>query len=93
LLAINERRKERSKGACLAIQEIETAGGLKIDWRWEMLVCCDTCRDTLDVAVYEAAAPCRGWAKKKPLFAPGLDAWRCPACQEWMDKRAKLSAR
>ena len=58
---------ERSKG--------ESGGGT-------VLVCCDTCRETLDVAAYEDDPPQSGWTRQKPKLAPGLHAWRCPLCQK-----------
>ena len=38
-----------------------------------LLVCCDNCRETLDVVAYEAEAPCHGWARRNPSSPRG---WR-----------------
>jgi len=57
-----------------------------------VFICCDTCRDTLDVVFYDRDPPLHGWTKQKPRFAPGLNEWRCPECLESVEKRKALAA-
>jgi hypothetical protein len=57
-----------------------------------MLVCCDTCGDTLDVSAYDDDPPRSGWARHKPRSAPGLDTWRCPNCEARSQKRERSRA-
>jgi len=52
-----------------------------------VLVCCDLCRDTLNVDAYYEDPLRSGWKKHKPRAAPGLAAWHCPECQARSTKK------
>ncbi|HEY2513101.1 MAG TPA: hypothetical protein VGI39_19670 [Polyangiaceae bacterium] len=44
-----------------------------------MLLSCDRCFETIDVHTYDAPWE-KGWSATRPICAPSLNGWRCPAC-------------